>query len=487
MPQKRSLVFLAVLGAIGIHSATAFAQSSPRGSVPEHPTNGKQEDSAAQPAPAAPTPSGPTATTPATGTAAPTTPSAAPSAGTAPPGDEGDDLSMTFHSSRTADMQQFAEGSLQEIHIGTAKPRFALNLFGDMSFGVANRAEGNVRPDAAFAVGVFDMLFNGELDGKILATTEVTFQYDQNTPLAELERLHLRWKPVKEFFVEAGRFHTDLGYWNVAYHHGKWLQLSIERPRVILLHGGLVPTHWIGAQAGLNIPVGSANVALVGSVGSSRDPLPENGASHNAHGTAFTPVNAGHFKAELAGLGLKDLRLGVSGVYSRIRAEPSTVRPGLPDTPMDEFIGNAYIAYPSLPFTLITEGYVIEHRVSSGALSSGLAGAKWRTYAAFAMIGYTIGRVTPYIKGEYTYSKKNVDQADAFYIPAPTSPNPPTVTLDVVEGTVGTRIDTSTWSALKLEYRITGGTGTRLEYDQARNKLDTPVIHTVTANWSFGI
>jgi len=491
MAQSSLIFLLAVAGSIGFTAALpAYAQATTPSETP--PAAGPSTPSGA----ASPTPSTP-ASQPATG-AAPTegpTPatSAAPPANTpsanaasgAP--EEGDDMSMTFHSSRTADMQQFAEGSLQELHVGRAKPRFAMNLFGDLSLGAASKNEGATQKDPAFAVGVFDMLFNGDLDGKILATAEITFQYEPSTPLAELERLHVRWKPNKAFFLEVGRFHTDIGYWNVAYHHGKWLQLSIERPRTILLHGGLLPVHWIGAQSGVTASVGKGNISLVGSVGSSRDPIPNTGSSHNSHGTSFSPVNGAHAKLEAAGFLHSDLRLGVSGIYSRISGEIAATRPALPDQGIDEYIGNAYIAFPSVPFTFIAEGYVIEHRIPSADIASGQAGAKWRTYAAFAMIGYQIGRVTPYIKGEYVKSKRNTDLADPFYIPQPKSGNPPDVTLDLVEGTIGARIDTSTWSALKLEYRATGGTGARLEFDQLGNKLGTPLIHTVTANWSFGI
>ncbi|WP_394827578.1 hypothetical protein [Pendulispora albinea] len=501
MPQTRSLfssLVMAGLVSLGAVPA-AFAQTTPGSPTnqpnPQSPSTNPPGD---HPTPLpAPAPSnggngkaGTSLEAPISGEASTSARPGAPTPVNPPPAaDEGDDLSMTFHSSRTTDMQQFAEGSMNEIHIGTAKPRFALNLFGDVSFGIANRDEGNAKSEPAFAAGVFDLLFNGDLDGKILATSEVTFQYDASAPLASLERLHIRWKPTKSFFVEVGRFHTDIGYWNVAYHHGKWLQLTIERPRTILLHGGLLPVHWMGLQSGVSAPVGKATLSLVGSIGSSRDPLPDSapGAAHNSHGTAFTPVNGGHAKLELAGLGHSDLRVGVSGVYTRIRGEISALRAGLPDTPMDEFIGNAYIAFPSVPFNFIAEGYVIEHRVSSGAQSSGLAGAKWRTYAAFAVAGYTFGRITPYIKGEYVTNKKNVSQADPYYIPKPKVPTPPDVTMDLVEGTIGARIDTSTWSALKLEYRITGGIGQRREYDELDQKLNNPIIHTWTANWSFGI
>ena len=403
-------------------------------------------------------------------TAAPATD---PATGAALPPEE-EDLSMTFHAARPVDMQAFATGSLQEISIGKAKARYALNLFGDVGFGVASKSEGELRPDPAFAVGVMDMLFSAELEGKIVATSEISFQYEPNNPLAELERLHLRWNPNKYAFVEAGRFHTDIGYWNVAYHHGKWLQLPIERPRSIALHGGLLPTHWIGVQGGLKAPVGKGSINLIGSMGSARDPI--GSTSHQSHGSTNTPFNGGHLKLETEGLLLRDLHMGVAGIYDRIASEAAFTRPALPDQGIDEYVGNVFIAYPSIPVTLIAEAYEILHKIPVGDTASGLAGAKWRTYGVFALAGYSFGKFTPYVKGEYVTNTANNDNPDPFYVPEPKSPHPPAVALKMTELTLGMRIDTSVWSALKVEYRAT-----------KRTDLGIPLIHAAIVNWSFGI
>lgn len=461
MKLNRSLVLIA---GVTLTSSSAFAQTAPH----------------AQASPAAGVTGGATtgapAVAPAAGAAGATGDPTKP-AEPAPP--EGDDMEMTFHATRPADMQQFATGSLTELRIGTAKARYALNLFGDLSLGAASRSEGGTKPDAAFAVGVFDMLFSADLGSKIEATAELTAEYEPGAPLTELERLHMRWHPSKAFFVEVGRFHTDIGYWNVAYHHGKWLQLPIERPRIILLHGGLLPVHWIGIQSGLSASVGKGSINLVGSIGSARDPIGTSG--HAAHGTAFTPVNGGHIKLESAGIGLPDLHVGVSGIYDRVPGEAAFTRPALPDYGIDELVGNVYIAYPSVPLIFIAEAYEIQHSIPKGDLLSGEAGAKWRTYGAFGMVGYAFGRVTPYLKGEYTKSKAGADIPDPFFIPEPLSSHPPEVALNILEGTAGMRIDTSTWSSLKIEYRATAGQALRLPNDTH------PLIHTGTINWSFGI
>jgi hypothetical protein len=401
----------------------------------------------------------------------------APSPSPSPSGE--DDLSITISgSARPTDMQQLASESLHELRIGQNKSRYALNVFGDVSLGAASRSEGDVvKPDPAFAVGVFDLLFTVDLLSKIRATSELAFQYEPNAPLAELERLHIRYTPTSALFVEMGRFHTDIGYWNVAYHHGRWLQLPIERPRTILLHGGLLPMHMVGAQAGAKVNVGPGRLNFVLATGSARDPI--GGTAHDLHGTSFTPIGAVQTKLEAEGLGLTDLRFGLSGLYARIPAEPAFTRPSLPDTGMDEYVGGAHVAYLGLPLTLLTEGYLIDHVIRSH-YTSPEAGSRWRTIGVFGVIGYQIDRVTPYVKAEWTHSQRNTVTPDPFYVPEP-KVHGPTVALGLLELTLGTRIDVSTWSALKLEYRLT--TGDAMRFEDAPH----PAIHTGTVNWSFGI
>lgn len=419
-------------------------------------------------------------------------PSAEPAPAPAPPAAPGaaaadDDDTMTFHA-RPTDMQQFAAGSLQELHVGRTRTRYALNLFGDAGFGFSSSREGGNSPEPAFASGVFDMLFNAELHDTILATSEVTFAYDPAAPVAALERLHVRWKPSKYFFIEVGRFHTDIGYWNVAYHHGKWLQLPIERPRQLALHGGLLPTHMIGAQSGVSLPVGSGAINLVASTGSARDPA-GNPATHGGgnHSTTITPVNAVHAKLSADDIFLKDLHFGVSGVYSRIPGETAATRPIMPLQAFDEYVGNVFVAHVGLPFTFIAEGYQVLHQIPSGDVlgasrgGSSLAGGKWRTLGAFALAGYSFGIVTPYVKGEYITTSTKALVGDPFYQPERIPAHPPKYALDLLEGTLGTRIDVSTWSALKLEYRVTSGQATH------RPAASYPLIHTAAASWSFGI
>jgi hypothetical protein len=64
----------------------------------------------------------------------------------------------------------------------------------------------------------------------------------------EIQRLQLGWRFGPEDTVWLGRFHTPIGYWNTAYHHGTYLQTSISRPGIADFEGshGPLPTHFTG-------------------------------------------------------------------------------------------------------------------------------------------------------------------------------------------------------------------------------------------------
>jgi hypothetical protein len=310
-------------------------------------------------------------------------------------------------------------------------------------------------------VGGFDLLFTGALHKSIQFTAETLLEFDEtNQPLIDLERLHLRWKHDSGFWIEAGRTHTALGYWNLAYHHGKWLQTTIERPRVVAFedNGGLLPNHWIGVQAGYVAKLSSdAQLSLSAAVGNARgtntDDIP------NAE-DKYAPKQ-GYANLEVKGIGARDLRIGVSGVYGHIARQTASVRPALADVGINEIIANAYVAHASLPLTLIAEGYVIRH---SGG------GQSWSTYDAFAVIGYTFGLFTPYVKVERLIG---TGARDPFFFPDPNALSLPT--RDVTDGIVGLRADVSQWSAVKTEYRI----------DYVADASLTR--HTLYTSWQFGL
>ena len=351
------------------------------------------------------------------------------------------------------DVQSFADATLDATPL-----RFAFNAFGDVS--VAGRAPAAGDEEVDFSLGTFALLINGQLSESLLSTAEVEFDAgDDNQQEVTLERLHLRWQ-TPSFFIVGGRMHSDLGYWNTAFHHGAWLHLPIGRPRVLRGEdaGGLLPVHWIGVEGGITLSRGEGGLTLAGGIG--------NGRGHDETDIPLrrdrNDFKALKLKLEVQGVGLPDLRLGIGGLVDRIAPAPEEIRPALPDVEIDEYIANAYAAYRGAQLTLIAEAYSIWHRTDDDTFT---------TMDAFAVLGYRVGRVTPYLQVERTSRRGGIDP---YYSPVPDMMTPSTP-VEQSELLLGTRIDPSVWSALKLEYRLT------------RTDAVDDLAHSLALNWSFGI
>jgi hypothetical protein len=433
MGRRHALTALSMAGLLATEIAKAQTAAP---TAPPPPSTAPTAASAATEVPVQPTPPPPAPSAPLD-----QPPAAAPA--TKPTAEE--EPSMTF---RATDMESFSQATSRETVGAGVHARWSLNVFGDVGGGIVGGNHGyDTKP--SFGINNFSMLFSGNLENSLRFVSEMSVEPNEGNEIGiDLERLSLRWTAPFGAWVEAGRTHIDLGYWNNAYHHGTWLQPSILRPRAVRFEdsGGILPVHWIGAAVGwLGKLAGDtalrASVAVGNGRGYQEDDLQLKFDTH-------APKQA-YAQVELKGVGLRDLSVGVSGVYGYISPDARRADPrGLFET-----IGGAHIAFPSTPFMLLSEGYVVSHEGG---------GASWQMYDAFLLVGYSIRWLTPYVMGELNRTKGG---ADPFYVidpknplvidgvPTPDIPN--MTAFGLYEGTVGLRFDVSTWCAVKTEYRLT--------------------------------
>jgi hypothetical protein len=264
------------------------------------------------------------------------------------------------------------------------------------------------------------------------------------------------------FSIDAGRTHTELGYWNNAFHHGTWLQMPVNRPRAELFEdqGGILPIHSVGITGRWRVLTGERQIELIGALANGRGNIVDN-VLLDRDTNLWKSVLA---KVEFKGFGARDLRVGLSGIYDRIAPADATIRPVLPDVTVPEWIGNAYLAYRAPVLTVIAEGYDILHTAE---------GHRWNTIDAFALLAYRIGDFSPYLTGEV---RAGDVQSDPFFFPMGfPDANNPALLGRLVEGVAGIRWDVSTWSAIKLEYRET-----RIEVTHSNDQRGI-------IDWSFGL
>lgn len=80
------------------------------------------------------------------------------------------------------------------------------------------------------------------------APIQLLAEFFVNPDERELERLQIGIAPSSNYKIWVGRFHTPISYWNMAYHHGSYMQTSITRPGIAEYEDeqGVMPMHTTG-------------------------------------------------------------------------------------------------------------------------------------------------------------------------------------------------------------------------------------------------
>ena len=150
-----------------------------------------------------------------------------------------------------------------------------------MGFGDFNYLVTELDRQEGFRLGQMVGHVIAEMDDRLTFFGEVSVTGKDNGYSIEIERALLRYSFADAFKVSGGRFHTPIGYWNAAFHHGSWLQTSVARPEMIKFGSRLLPTHFVGlliegglpsSPLGLGYSVGvgngrAANIARAGDAG----------------------------------------------------------------------------------------------------------------------------------------------------------------------------------------------------------------------------
>ena len=99
-------------------------------------------------------------------------------------------------------------------------PSLSFHGFGDISY-IWDNEDGERRN--SFALGQLDFFVTSKLSDDLTLLSETVIEADSmNNFVIEIERLLLQWRPSDYFNVDIGRYHTAVGYYNTAFHHGAW-------------------------------------------------------------------------------------------------------------------------------------------------------------------------------------------------------------------------------------------------------------------------
>jgi len=268
---------------------------------------------------------------------------------------------------------------------------------------------------------------------------------------SDTERLQVGWRIGPEASLWFGRFHNPISLWNTEHHHGRYLETSVGRPRIVEFEdkGGPLPVHLTGLLLESSHPIGEGAVQLDAAV-----------ASGPQFDGTLQPIDV-----------IRSPRFNKLALTARIAFRPDVTR----DTRYGFMLATTTIPASRLAFEeiqqntaafsfiqevdrlrILSEVFRINHRVTQGS------GAAWPSYwAGYAQTEYKLapGVWTAYIRLEAVSSHLTADYRDAF-------PN-----LSKDRELIGVRWDFYRNQALKLQL---GREAT----------LAGPVSHGIQIQWS---
>jgi len=334
--------------------------------------------------------------------------------------------------------QQAVEGSenpdqlTREFGISSPGPRLTLHGFADVTARYVRTQfdSGDETSESAFAVGELDLFIVSHLAENLSFLAEAVFESDQDSVTStEVERMFIKYTVSDAFWVSLGRHHAPLGYWNETFHHGLILQPTVQRPRELQFedHGGILPVHSVGLEAGGRWFRGSWGLEYNGDLGNGRGIYPRE---------VQTTRDANQNKAIT--FRLRASHDGTGRVLFGPMVHAETIPPN-PDVaaradPLEERIYGWHFVYSDRHLEILSEYFYMRHRdtvngtvyldPSYYVIVVGNPGYKWKPYAG--------------------YDRVAVDPADPYFADEPEQ---------LKRFLLGVRWDLASFNALKFEIR----------------------------------
>lgn len=300
-------------------------------------------------------------------------------------------------------------------------PQFNFMGFGDISY-LSQDAGGK----EGFAIGQAVAHLSASLDNSLSIFGEFSLTAKDSSYVSGLERMIVKYSFSDRLKLSAGRYHSPVGYWNSAFHHGAWLQTTVSRPEFVKFGSKIVPIHFVGALLEGTLTNNSLGLSYMAGFGNGR------------HANVAQAGDAGDINGEKAWmLQINSRPLHYYGFNAGLGFYSDRVSPD--DRPdIDERTVTAYVAWAKESPEVIVEFLHSSHDMVSDNSISGDVNA-WYVQLAYRLKGKN-RQWKPYLRAEHT----RVDSSD---------PLLGDQGLNYDAGIIGLRWDFSDYAAIKAEYR----------------------------------
>jgi hypothetical protein len=301
--------------------------------------------------------------------------------------------------------------------------------FTDLSFWANDEPAPAV--GSGFTEGQFVLHLTSALSSRIAFVGELTVSARRDAVVdprapgfnVEVERSILKYTHSDRVKLSVGRYHTPVSYWNVAFHHGQWLQTTAGRPDIVRFGGQFVPIHFLGVLAEGSLPGRGVNLGYSAGLGNGRSTV----LSRPGDAVDVNESRAFVVSAFLRPDWLYGLQVGGTWYADLITLARTRHR---------ERIWSAHLVWTKETPELIAEYIRVRHRsVATGSL------ADHEGY--YAQVAYRLSALRSRVKPYYRFENLAIDEADPVFIEL----------LDQTSHIAGVRVDAAELVALKIEYR----------------------------------
>ncbi|HJR09573.1 MAG TPA: hypothetical protein VJ842_20095 [Pyrinomonadaceae bacterium] len=265
----------------------------------------------------------------------------------------------------------------------TTGPRLKIQGFADINLRASNQ-KGTTN---AFSLGQLDLFITSQLSEKFSVVSELILDAKRDNSFEfEIHRLLLRYAMNDYLNLSAGRYHTGIGYYNTAFHHGSYFATAANRPFLFAFEsqGGVLPLHNVGVSATGRIPSGKLGLHYVAEVGNGRS---VRSTVDRAVQTAFDENNGKSYNLGLNARPdwLPGLQTGVSFYHDRLTP---TTAPNI-----DQRIMAAHVVYQSPRYEWLNEALFIRHKPTAGVTTY--------TPGFYTQFARRFGKAQPYFRYQY--------------------------------------------------------------------------------------
>src|SRR2546430_271750 len=338
-----------------------------------------------------------------------------------------------LHSEHPANTTEIRE---MQVHY----PSLQIRGFGDIDFSATDQ-KGSV---SGFDLGQFVLHLASPLSEKVSYFGEVSFTAQPSGYDLQVERTIIRYDYNDYFKMSFGKYHTPIGYWNTAFHHGAWLQTTISRPEMVKIGGTFTPIHFVGLLAEGNLPSGGLGLGYSVGLGNGRSSiLSKAGDSGDSNDNRAWVASVFARPARFYGL-----QFGGSVYHDKLSPQQG------PE--LREWITSAHLVWTKEHPEFLAEFSNVHHRDIQTSQT-------FNNQAFYIQVAYRLPWLENKWKPYYRFE----------YIHKPESEPVLSDVSDLVGSTFGVRYDITNYAAFKGEYRNT------------RHGIDEPRVNGVFLQTAF--